>query len=525
MKKLLTIESLIKFCKKSNFTRFSANEQGYQLCVQVPTTYEKKDIDNDLLLFLGVLVLHDKDNLNGTNVTFESAEACMEGIKYKPILAAFKEVEDEDGNKVLDFMGHEIEEDEDDDSIVYIEQQVGAFTADDPTMIYNEENGKNYIYATAAIPKDYTKASEIIERRGGCSGSVELLVNEMRFDAESNSIFLDKFEVMGYTLLGEDVLPGMEGAGVSILDFSQENNSLTCSSADLNIKEILEKFDKRLSKIENSGKEENSVSKLEELLNQYGKTETDLTFEVEGLSDEELENKFKEVFTTEPENSEPETEPEPEPTTENYTITYSVLNGDKVLHTYSLTLSEKLEELSRLVYDAYSCVDDEYYRVDADEDNHMLYMYGYNNNYRQSYRERNGVFSLVGERIPIEAVWMSADEKARYQRMMDTYPSMFEKLEKYESEPEKIKILESKDYENISDTDEFKNLKNRETYFNLSVEEVQSKADSILLEYAKRHKIESKPEPEKTKQSFAFSKHVTEKDDFLSTLNAKIKKN
>lgn len=66
--------------------------------------------------------------------------------------------------------------------------------------------------------------------------------------------------------------------------------------------------------------------KLNELLEKYAKTMEDITFDMEGLSDEELEAKFQEVFGEEApseeageastENMEENKEPETEKTTE-----------------------------------------------------------------------------------------------------------------------------------------------------------------------------------------------------------------
>ena len=73
--------------------------------------------------------------------------------------------------------------------------------------------------------------------------------------------------------------------------------------------ELLESIDNKLSSfnIENPKKGGNTIqmNKFEQLLEQYGKTVEDITFDYESMSDEELEVKFKEVF--EVKNDEPKT--------------------------------------------------------------------------------------------------------------------------------------------------------------------------------------------------------------------------
>ncbi|MBO5627826.1 MAG: hypothetical protein J5965_01945, partial [Aeriscardovia sp.] len=46
-KKLLTLDDLVKFCEQHQFTKFSAKDSGYQLAVQVPTTFEVEDDSDD----------------------------------------------------------------------------------------------------------------------------------------------------------------------------------------------------------------------------------------------------------------------------------------------------------------------------------------------------------------------------------------------------------------------------------------------------------------------------------------------
>ena len=67
-KKLLTLDDLVLFCKQNNFTKFSAKESGYQLAVQVPTTFEVEDESDDNhrgMLKLKFRILHDGLNRNG----------------------------------------------------------------------------------------------------------------------------------------------------------------------------------------------------------------------------------------------------------------------------------------------------------------------------------------------------------------------------------------------------------------------------------------------------------------------------
>ena len=105
---------------------------------------------------------------------------------------------------------------------------------------------------------------------------------------------------------------------------------------------------------------------------------------------------------------------------------------------------------------------------------------------------------------------VTEDEEAELDKIRSNYAAVTEKLAKYESESEKMSILESEDYASISDQKDFEELKKQENHFDLSVEDVKSKADAMLLEYAKKGilnfaKVETKKEEPK-RDFFAFAR-------------------
>ena len=322
-KKILTLDDLAKFCEQQNFAKFSSAESGYQLCVTIPAKFEKDNSDDSLMLFADVLLMHTAENRNHSALTEKAGKKCLSSIPYKPVLANFAEFDGE-----WDFTSHDIEID-DDGNYNYIERQVGCFTADKATLDDEpDDKGRKYIHARVAIPREYTKAAEIIERKNGTKVSAELAVNEMSYSADEHLLYLDDVEVMGVTLLGrnpetgEEVGEGMEGARLDIADFSVQNNSVIANQQDKLI-ESLDKLTQMLSNFNINSEEggSNLVSKFEELLEKQGKTVDDIDFEYDGLSDEELEAKFEEVFGENAgegeDNPEPTPDDEEEPKTEN----------------------------------------------------------------------------------------------------------------------------------------------------------------------------------------------------------------
>ena len=562
-KKLLTIEDLVKFCESKNFNKFSASETGYQLSVQVPATatFSKKENTDDTLLFCKVKLFHIGRNRNGSNVTENAAKNSLSTIAYKPLLANFCEI---DG--VRDFTSHDMIIN-DDGTVEYIERQIGAFTADEPYMEYDKEEDKTFVYAYAAIPREYTDAADIIERKEGTKVSVELIINSMSYDAKERVLDLEDIIVQGATCLGknpetgDDVGEGMKGARLDIMDFSTTNNS-----PNKELLEEIKKLNEQLShftinsKLEEGGNE--AVNKFEELLQQYNKTVEDITFEYEGLSDEELEAKFAEAFgENEEENATDSTfegdENGDETADEEVTETdegaaeedseevnddavdaaedvtevcsvkpekYSISMSDGTVKEFELTLDDITYAIFDLVNATYGEADNTYYYVSVYENNYVI-MHDYWNGkaYKQAYSREDNNFSLTGDRIEVFANWLTAEEETALSEMRSNYAAMEAQLKDYQAKEEKAEkdaLFVSEDYSSIADKDEFVELSKNHTEF--SVDEVKAKLDEIILSYAKSGNLSfsSNEETKKTgKVNLPFN--TTKKNNRYGTIFSK----
>ena len=317
--KILTIDDLVKFCQDQNFTQFSSKDTGYSIHVQIPCENFEATDDEDPLTFYGnIKLMHTGRNRNKSNLTEKGAKSCLSKIAYKPVLADFTEV-----NGERDFTYHAMEFN-DDGTRTYIEKQVGCFTSDKPYMKQDPDHeDRKYIYAKIAIPREYTDAAEIIERKGGTKVSAELCINEMSYSVE-DGLLLEDVDVMGVTLLGtdpdtgEEVQEGMQGAYLQIEDFSADNNSIV-NNAQLKeeiIAEILNRLD---NKIKTTGKEEKPVD------NENVNVEFEET-EVEEVESKETLTEEAEVETTEEETPVVETEASKEEVTEETAETPEVVD-------------------------------------------------------------------------------------------------------------------------------------------------------------------------------------------------------
>lgn len=527
IKKLLTLEDLAKFCKEQNFSNFSSKDTGYQLSVQVPAHFEVDSnvYQDNTLLFGKVKVFHIGPNRNGSSVTKNAAEKALSTIAYKPLLANFCEV---DG--VKDFTSHDMELN-DDGSVTYAEHQIGCFTADAPVIQYDETTDKEFVFAKVAIPREYTDACDIIERKNGTKVSVELLVNEMNYSAKDDILELTDIIVQGCTCLGtnpetgDSVDEGMQGARLDIVDFSVDNNSIVDkSNNELNSKmlEILEKLNDTISNfnIQNFNQEggENAMNKFEELLDIYGLTVEDVTFEVEGLSDEDLEAKFVEVYGDAEEfkkkkkcSDEDDEESNDEDfagcgkkkkrcavNTENNTVEFELSHDDIRMALYGL-LESTWDENSYVwvceVYDNYFIYQKETY---GDEGYDCKY-------YKQSYSKNEDNVELSGDPAEVFSTFVTESEKTALDMIRSQYEELKafkENIEKQELKVQKDAILESAEYAEIKDSEEFKALvADAEKY---SVDELKVKAD-LIFAAAMKKKFNFEAEPKKKSVGINFN--------------------
>ena len=266
--------------------------------------------------------------------------------------------------------------------------------------------------------------------------------------------------------------------------------------------------------------------KFEELLAKYGKTAEEVTFEIEGLSDEELEAKFAEVFESDDavegegdngdgngdnadaDNSgdgdgegagdgegndndgdnagdgegdndgDGEGNPEPQPE-ESFVLKYELSHDDIRSALYNLLAATN---------------DDGYYYAWIVEvyDNKFIYQdYQENKFYRQGYTKDGDNVALDDNKVEVFNEWLSKDEKealdtlkADYSALQIEYDALKEFKDNYDAAELKAKkdaIFAREAYAVLADNEAFKTLiADAEKY---SVEEVESKAKSIFADH------------------------------------------
>lgn len=538
MKKLLTIEDLVQFCQQNKLQTFSSIDTGFQIAVQIPATFEEQESIDDTLMFGKVKLFHTNRNRNNSSVTYDAAVKSLPTIKYKPLLANFWT--DPDTGET-DFTSHDMTID-DDGNIVYIERQIGCFTADEPTMEYDDKKDRYYVYANVAIPRHYTEATSIIERKQGTKVSVELLINAMQYNSNDKVLELTDIIVQGATCLGvnpntgKQVSEGMEGARLDIADFSAQNNSMFNEKFEQELIEIREQLDELTARFNKNTTQEGGtgeVNRFEELLAQYGKTVEDVKFNYAEMSDEELEQAFAEAFAdgepaseggSEGDNDDPEDgdgtgEGEPgegsgegtgefeggepgegdgdgepanegdgEPTGE-FARFQNTESG--MIVSYAISHEDIRSGLYTLLAQ-YEQTDNTWYWIDKVFDDHFVYSNWDGVIYGQKYAVENDNVSFVDERYSLYLEYLTDSEMAELNTMRSTYAELKQFKEDTlfaQAHAEKEAVLAKKQYSVLYEKDEQNQIKNKEfaalieNMDNYSVEELEKEAKVILADH------------------------------------------
>ena len=579
-KKILSLDDLYNFYStKKKSMSFSSEKSGYNIAVQVKGKFEVQDENTEGLMFGRCKAFHDLSNLNKSYIETDVLESKSKSINNRPILADIIEYEDENGEMVKDFYGHSMEYNEETGKMKYIEIPIGHFiNPENITIEYDKEKDRSFVNCDVVIYEEYTDACDILRRKGGTDVSVELVIRDMSWDCANKVLKINDFYVQGCTCLGttpngEKVKPGMDGSKLTLKDFSESNNSMF-SEGSIDKQELIEmqeKINKLLSRFnidENDksqkdfeeGGNNDTMTKFEKLMQQYNKTQEDITFETEGLSDEELEAKFEEVFgekdpedetqedentdgedTTEDPNSEEDCEPDD--TTENSnegetaTVTETEEKDDSTTEEnsedenvkedeacggkkkkYSKTFELDFDSIKTALYQLLAPLEEssnDWYWIVSIFDSHFVYQSCMGNYFGMKYTKDGDTVAFDGEPYALYAEFLTETEKAELNSMRQNYSSISEKLSKYEeaeSIADKMTVFEDEAYTNYLETESFKELMKEENVKKFTKEELAKEADAALgkeVKISKTFSLNIGEKETKKKPMFAFAKVET----------------
>ena len=523
--RILTVDDLYKCCVENDILHFSAEDSNKRLVVSTQGYFEAEEADEiqetEGLMGLKVKIFHTGKNRNKSFISKENTEKYMSSIKNRPLLAYIHQLPD--GS--YDFKQHDrrtVVNADGEEEIEYLESPIGHFTNDEPWLEEDEKKkDRYYVLGKAVVYEEYTKACEILKNKNGSDCSVELEIQEFSFDAKSKTLNIESFFIKGVTLLGskvnvktgkvEKVLPGMEGAKVTLEDFMSNTSSDGC-------------FENNEQK---GGNED--MNKFEELLAKYNKTAEDIDFDYADLSDEELENKFAELFedagTEEGADTATETTEEPaegtqEPSTETTESTETQEPNDEVVvddeegkksekKTSVLSVNE-LEngdlqvsfELSHdakrgKIYKALSKIENDpgftgWLELVTVYDNYFIArIYTRNDDelFGQRYEfDANDNLVLIDDPYQVHAEFLTNDEYAALNEMRSNYSAIVSELETYKlNEARQAKedvLINDETFSQYLEEEEFKELKDSMDKY--SLDEFKDKADSAYGKVIKR---------------------------------------
>ena len=515
-RKYLTLDDLLLFCKKNNFNHFSAKEADGPIIVQTPGKFELSGDVNIGLQPVKLVACHTSRNRNGSYISKDVMEAALPSFSNRPILGYIHQLED----GTWDFYSHNIEVVEDENEkdgarIDYLETPVGIIPEScNAHLEYDEENNVYRTCVNGFIFEEYSKAGDILRAKGISNVSVELAINDMSYNSDDGYLSINDFYFMGVTILGRDedgniVEPGMAGSNITLGSFSAENNSMLNNDIQNTLIDTLNRLAESLDKfnnITNSNKEggENAMNKFEELLELYGLTAEEIEFEVEGLSDEDLETAFTEAFGDAEEFKKKKkcSEDDPEDgedfagcgkkkkrcsvNAETGTIEFEMSHDDIRMALYSL-LESSWDDNSYSwiceVYDNYFVYQKETYSDSGYESKY----------YKQSYSKSTDNVELTGDAVEVFSTFVTESEKTALDMIRSQYDELKAFKDNYEAEQQKVQkdaIFDNEVYDDIRESDEFKALiKDAAKY---SIDEIQNKCDLLFAANVKKMQFATK---------------------------------
>lgn len=539
MKKYLTIEDLITFCKQSNMNTFSAKDAGGPIIIQSFGEMNTSDTSTMGLTPCTLQACHTELNRNHSFIEDSVMQNALASFSNRPILGYVHQLDDES----WDFWDHrmEIEEDGDKARVEYLERPIGVIPEScNAHLEYDEDYKKNYVVVNGYIYDDYgNRALDIIkENDGKVSVSVELAINSMSYNAKENYLNIEDFTFMGVTCLGKMpdgtvVQPGMEGSNLKLDNFSAKQNSMFTTNENYQEKLIktLEKLNGVLESFNNNSEEKgcDTMNKFEELLAKYHKEASDITFETEGLSDDELEAKFAEMFEDEEpknddgegvDNGEGEGDNDPEPITTEEEACGKKKKKCSIDENGNMSVSFEIshEDIRGALYNllgVYEEEDNEWYWITNVYDDYFIFEnWDGNKLYKQSYSVDGDNVALSGDRQEVFKMILTESEKLAIEKMREDYSALEAKYnelktfkDNYEAaqlQAQKDAIFAKSEYSVIADDEAFKTLiADAEKY---SVDEVEAKAKAIFADYViKTGTFSAKDNSEKKPKVLGFN--------------------
>ena len=556
MAKIITLESLYDyFSRLGQNVRFNATKESKELFVRTSGTMSfESDSDGEGnekgLVHVRLRACHTGKNRNGSSISTDVMMKALPSFYSRPILGYIHEVDGE-----CEFKSHEMDVD-DDGNIVYEEVPVGVITSREGMLGWDAEYEKNYAVVEGVIWEAYTKAADILKRDGSAACSVELLINDLAYDAKERTLLINDFVFTGVTILGKDedgneIEPGMEGASIELFNnVVTASGEMSVSSEFGNDKKLEERRTAIVSESKVFDNEDQNKPELETVFdgddsaadpgtepaaepdvagegNDPDVSNQDDVQEPEPAADQ---NDNDNVVEPEPVAEEPVAAPEPvrsatdgDPAgdvsdsasapvvTEANDETSAddgvkkkvyVINGKQ----FELSLSQIVWAVDDLVNATYGEQDNDIYSCEVYENTVIMKPWFGVQCYRQAYtKDDNEVFSLVGERVKVFSEYLTESEIEALNLMRATYAE----YKRYKEESEAAKLAAAKEEvfekfdEALSEEPEYLELKKNRGEF--SANELELRCNALVGKRTMKFSAEKKKTDDVIRMDFSKS--------------------
>ena len=481
--------------------------------LSLATTYEvDESFDSEKFIKMRLRVCHDGVNPNKSNFIVSDMENAKDSIKNIPILANV--IFDEDGQP--QFGGHDMTLEpskikEGEYKVIFQETPIGLVPENCNHEI-KEFNGKNYVFVDAYIWREYSNyAEDIIERDENIKLSMEIIIDGYTFNAKDKVFNITDYRYQGITFLNKDSGTGMENALGTTGTFEEYTKQKFILMME-ELKNTLSNYD--IDKTDEGGS--NVDEKIIALLSEYKVTSEELPFNIEEMQFEEIEEKLKELYSTNDSDSENDDNNEPEKFIKSFELSHS--------------------EIRYALYQLLSPVEDEdneWYFIDQVYDDRFEYENWEGTKiYRQGYKKEEDVVSFVGERIELFQYRLTKEEKEAIDIMRNNYSALEEEviaLREYqaikfaEERKESEQNLFSRFDDKLQGIPEYEKLK--ETASEFEIKDLEKECYVILGIQSANFSTKQKDKNKNDKVKLDFSKKIEENhskvDEFLEKYSKK----
>lgn len=469
--------------------------------LSLATTYEvDESFDSEKFIKMRLRVCHDGVNPNKSNFIVSDMENAKDSIKNIPILANV--IFDEDGQP--QFGGHDMTLEpnkikEGEYKVIFQETPIGLVPENCNHEI-KEFNGKNYVFVDAYIWREYSNyAEDIIERDENIKLSMEIIIDGYTFNAKDKVFNITDYRYQGITFLNKDSGTGMENALGTTGTFEEYTKQKFILMME-ELKNTLSNYD--IDKTDEGGS--NVDEKIIALLSEYKVTSEELPFNIEEMQFEEIEEKLKELYSTNDSDSENDDNNEPEKFIKSFELSHS--------------------EIRYALYQLLSPVEDEdneWYFIDQVYDDRFEYENWEGTKiYRQGYKKEEDIVSFVGERIELFQYRLTKEEKEAIDIMRNNYSALEEEviaLREYqaikfaEERKESEQNLFSQFDDKLQGIPEYEKLK--ETASEFKIKDLEKECYVILGIQSANFSAKPKDKNKNDKVKLDFSKKIEESYD------------